>query len=305
MVLSDSSTVQKFGFVTICGLPNVGKSTLLNNLVDKKVTAVSHKPQTTRFNILNIFEADTTQIAFVDTPGLFNPKHPIDKFLRKNSYHAIQNADLILVVIDISSKNLAESHTLLKSLLEQYAPESQFFIVFNKSDKIKSNEIIPKVSEFQNYPSISEFFIISAEKKTGVEELKTKIIESIPSKDWMYPPQSSIKQDIRRWAAELTMEQIFRNLNGEIPYQTYIEPLHLEEAEDGLHIYQNIIVAKNSQKPIIIGHKGQMLKLIGIAARMNIARVMKRRVHLHLFIKVIPNWMQSRSSLRDAGLLEE
>ena len=296
---------KKFGFVSICGVPNVGKSTLLNYMIGEKVAATSNKPQTTRFSILATNEFGNTQIAFVDTPGIFKPKNNIDKLLRKSSLQSIKGADILLIVVDVSSKKHGEDFHTIEMLIDRYGElDSKFFLIFNKIDKIKSHELMEKVVLFEKYKRINEFFMISAETGKNIDVLKEKICESLPKQNWMYPPKSEMKKDIKRWASELTMEQIFKHLNQEIPYKTYVEPLHIEESEDGLHIYQNIVISKANYKPIIVGKRGQMLKSIGMASRLDIARNIKRRVHLHLLVKVVEKWESKQDSLKSAGLLE-
>lgn len=295
---------ERFGFVTLCGEPNAGKSTLLNALTGEKVAAVSYKPQTTRFNILSIVEECNekynSQIAFIDTPGLFKPKTAIDKILKKHAYNAIKDADIILFLIDISKNNLLGAHQILESLLMKYE-NAKFIIIFNKIDKASKQDIVKKSLEFEQYERISDFFMISALNLTSVDKLKSRVFDLLGEEPWLYPTKS--KKDIRRWACEITMEYIFKNLDNEIPYQTYIEPLHLQEAEDGIHIYQNIIVNKDSQKPIVLGNKGTMIKRIGEGSRLEIAKIIKRRTHLHLFVKVVKNWMNKEGALKDAGLV--
>ncbi|GHS92947.1 GTPase Era [Alphaproteobacteria bacterium] len=293
---------QKFGFVALCGAPNAGKSTLLNALVGKSVAAVSAKPQTTRFNVLSVLEQESAQIAFVDTPGLFTPTTEFGKILRKNSFQAIKSADIIVMVADLSAKNMKASHEIIHMLLQRYSERGPvLFLAFNKVDKVKENDLLAKTAEFKAYTRFDDFFILSAEKKTNVPILRHSLQERLPEGPWLYPPQS-VLPDLARWAAEMTMEHVFQNLQEEIPYQAYVEPVALQEDEDGLHIFQNIVVAKESQKPIVIGQKGQRLKTIGMNARLKIAKGLKRRVHLHLRVKVCPDWMAQPHYLKEAGV---
>lgn len=298
------NSVYKFGFVTLCGAPNAGKSTLLNRFVGEKVAAVSEKPQTTRFNILSVKEYQKTQIVFVDTPGLFKPSNDIGKILRKSSLKALKSTDITVIIVDISLKNQEENLILVHKILQQYSEEtSQFFLAFNKIDKVKDKNIVAQSLPFQKFTKIKDFFMISAETGKNTHLLLKNLINDLPEKEWEYPPQSDLKMDLKRWLSEMTMEKIFKNLYKEIPYQIYVETLSLQEDEDGLHIYQNIITSKEGQKHIIIGKHGKMLKCIGTEARLEIARVLHQRIHLYLLVKVKEEWMRRTASLMDAGFL--
>lgn len=298
-----SSIPQKFGFVTLCGLPNAGKSTLLNRIAGRKLAAVSPKAQTTRTNTLFVCERDEAQIAFTDTPGLLRPQHPLDSLLRKNARSAIKGADVLLFLIDLSARTLDPAEKLLEQMLgaQGFAP---LLLAFNKIDRLKPHEIVARAAPFQEHANVRDFFMISAEKGAGLQPLLSGLISVLPNQPWLYPPQSNPTADLQRWASELTLEQLFRHLQNEIPYQSYVTPVHFTEDADGLHFFQNIIVAKPSQKAVVIGNKGQMLRTIGQAARLTIAKALRRRVHLQLFVKVFPDWVRSQTALRDAGLSE-
>ncbi|MDR0632530.1 MAG: GTPase Era [Holosporales bacterium] len=322
---------RKFGFVAICGAPNAGKSTLLNALIGTKVAAVSDKPQTTRFNILGVTESGESQIAFVDTPGLFalQCKESVRLSLKKSAYKAIGGADVILTVVDISSKSLREGDRAVDLLLAKYGETgAKFVLAFNKIDRVAPSDVAQKAASFQKYDKIESFFMISAQKMANIDILKNELVRLLPAQEWMYPgskfsmaPESGladggedgegssmqfppINKETERWASELTMEQIFRHFDKEIPYRVYIEPLHTENRNDGLHIYQNIIVSKESYKPIIIGTNGKMIHLIRTKAKVNIEGGLKRRVHLHLFVKVVKDWEKKDTSLKEAGFLQ-
>jgi GTP-binding protein Era len=300
-VASSPETPHQFGFVAISGAPNAGKSTLLNRLAGEKLAAVSHKPQTTRFNILSVNEYGPAQVAFVDTPGIAQTTSPIGKLLRKNTSRAIKNADVVVVLVDISHKHLQEECALVNSILTKY-DVATVFLAFNKIDKVKDSHIVERAVVFQQFEKIKDFFMISAEDGTGVDQLRVAITDSLPQQEWMYP--SETRGNFSRWASEMTMEKIFQNLHEEVPYQTYVDTLALQEDDDGLHIYQDIVVAREGQKPIVLGQKGQMLKHIGTDARIDIARALRRRVHLHLLVKVKSEWMSQTANLIDAGFFD-
>jgi GTP-binding protein Era len=292
---------QKFGFIAIGGLPNVGKSSLLNRLLADKVAAVSRKPQTTRFNILAVKEFGETQVAFVDTPGLATHDNPVAKFLRKSSSSALRNADAVVFVVDVSSKDGDPSLKLAETLIRKYE-NAQFMVAFNKIDKVKPARVVEVASAYQKLEAVKDFFMMSAIQGRGVDVLLECILSAIPEQKWLYPPQNG--KNLVRWTSEMTMEKVFENLHNEVPYQTYVNTVAMQEDSDGLHIYQDVVVAKSGQKAIVLGKNGQILKKMGMDARIDIARVLKRRVHLHLLVKVKEDWMSKTSSLMDAGFIE-
>jgi GTP-binding protein Era len=294
---------RKFGFVSICGMPNAGKSTLLNGITGEKVAAVSRKPQTTRFNILAVVEPAgfcDTQIAFVDTPGICPVKTNIQGIMQKHTTSAMKTADISLFVVDVLS-GVDESKHAFEDILRKQSknPSRKFIVAFNKTDVAKKETVCAAAINFQEFSNVSDFFMVSAKTGNGIAEILGRISELLPHQPWLYPHK--LKGDIQRWAAEMTMEQIFSMLREELPYQTYVEPVSIGEEDDGMHIYQDIVVAKESQKKIIVGERGVTLKEIGTNARLEIARSMHRRVHLHLFVKVRSNWMSNEAYLRDAG----
>jgi GTP-binding protein Era len=237
----------------------------------------------------------------VDTPGFLKPQTPLEVILKKNTNQAINGADVILIIVDISAKSQKASFNLIDNILKKFhTQKTKFILAFNKIDKIKRLQIAEKAFPFQKYSEIFEFFMISAETGEKIDELKTGIINAIPTQEWMYQQKQEL--DFKQISAELTMEQIFKHLGKEIPYKTYVEPLILKEENDVLHIFENIIVSKESQKAIVVGHAGQMLKSIGRAARLDISKSLKHPIFLHLFVKVVKNWEKNIDILKRNGL---
>lgn len=307
-------TGQRFGFVTLCGASNAGKSTLLNHLAGEKVAAVSYKPQTTRFNIVAVKEYGAAQVAFVDTPGFFHPTNETGRLLRRSSMQALKSTDIVVVLVDISLKNQNENQLLLTQILKWFVSQDSsqnseegtssgcpVFVAFNKIDKVKDRDIVARAFPFQQFTGIKDFFMISAATGQGTEALLNRVVAHLPEGAWAYPSQSTLQMDLKRWLSEMTMEKVFEHLHQEIPYQSYVETISLQEGEDGLHIFQNLVLAKEGQKRIAIGRKGSTLQLIGKEVRQNIGGALKRRVHLHLFVKVKEAWMSSTACLTDAG----
>lgn len=297
------STTQRFGFVALCGAPNAGKSTLLNRLVGKKVAAVSSKPQTTRVNLLCVKEWGPTQVAFLDSPGLFRPETPLGHILRKQSLQAFKGADVAVLVVDLSADDVEAERIFAEKVIERYIESSsQIWVALNKIDRLDSGQRLQRALLFQHLPRVHDFFLVSAATGEHVEDLKTKLVTSLPEGPWAYPPQTDVRGELTTWFSEQTREQVFEHLYEEIPYQAYVETLSLQEAEDGLHVFQNIVVAKESQKSVVIGRKGGMIRQIGQNTRHRLMRNLRRRVHLHLLVKVQTEWMSRPQSLKDAGL---
>ncbi|MDR3285409.1 MAG: GTPase Era [Holosporales bacterium] len=279
---------QKFGFVAICGAPNAGKSTLLNTILGEKIAAASNKPQTTRGNTLGVYEKQNAQIAFMDTPG-FLPSNNANNSLKQNTSQAIKSADIILFLVDISLNTQNKNFDLLENLLIKLdLKRTKIILGFNKIDKVDRTEIVKRCFAFQKYTQIHDFFMISAEKNEKIDDLLNGIIQALPEREWMYGSFDN-KQNLKQWAAELTREQIFQKLGKEIPYKIRVEHVFWEEKKNDINIHQNIVVPKESQKLIVIGKYGAMLKSIGSAARNEIAKNLNRPVHLYLFVKIEKN----------------
>lgn len=294
---------RQFGFVALCGAPNAGKSTLLNQLLGEKIAAVSSKPQTTRANLLCVKEYENAQIAFVDSPGLFKPSTALGNILLRQSVQAFKGADIVVLVADLASRHLEQEHNCVQKILERYINEgTQVLLALNKIDLLKSGEVIARAATFQNLEGVKDFFLISASNGENVETLLETIVAHLPHQLWGYPPQSELRGDLKTWMAEQTREKVFEWLHEEIPYQAYVETISLQEDVDGLHIFQNIVVAKESQKRIVVGKKGATIRNIGEAARKALIHQLNRRIQLHLFVKVQEDWMLKPQNLKDAGL---
>jgi GTP-binding protein Era len=300
-MLHKYNTHQKCGMIAIIGEPNAGKSTLTNNIVGAKVSIISKKVQTTRVSTLGIAIYKNSQIILQDTPGIFEAKKTIEKSLVKNAWHTVEEVDIILLIIDISKKNIDSS----LGILENIPKNKKVIIVFNKID------LVPNISkqDFQEKILIkigndnTTFFWISALKNNGVEELLSALEQLLPFHPWLYPNDIITTQPEALWICEFTREQVYAQLHQEIPYEIYIEHESYERFNDGsLKISQAIVVAKESQKSIVIGKGGERIKEIGQKARLALEKEMGTRVHLKLFVKVKENWMEKSSIRKDLGL---
>ena len=288
---------QRCGFVAVIGAPNAGKSTLVNALVGQKVAIVSPKAQTTRARLMGIAIAGETQVLLVDTPGIFAPKRRLDRAMVAAAWTGAQDADLTLLVIDASVKVREE---ILAGLDRREHP---LFLVLNKVDLVKKPALLALAQELTARLNPDHVFMISATEGDGVPDLKQALADVMPSGPWLYPEDELSDATDRMIAAELTREQIVNQLYEELPYATAIETETWADRPDGsTEIRQQILVARDSQKAIVIGKGGSRLKRIGQGAREAIAEHLGRPVHLYLHVKVNPKWDEDRGLYREIGL---
>ncbi len=285
------------GFVAVIGAPNAGKSTLTNALVGQKVAIVSPKAQTTRARIMGIAIHDQAQILLVDTPGIFAPKRRLDRAMVAAAWTGAQDADLVLLVIDASERVREE---VLEGLEKREQP---LFLALNKVDLVKKPELLALATNLTERLNPDKVFMISATQGDGVPDLKQALADVMPSGPWLYPEDELSDATDRMIAAELTREQLVNQLHQELPYDTAIETETWEDRPDGsTAIRQQILVARDSQKAIVIGKGGRRLKAIGAAAREQIGEHLGRPVHLFLHVKVNPRWDEDRGLYKEIGL---
>ena len=290
-------TDTRAGFVAVIGAPNAGKSTLVNALVGQKVAIVSPKAQTTRARLMGIAIADQAQILLVDTPGIFAPKRRLDRAMVAAAWSGAQDADLALLVIDASEQVKGE---VLQGLEKREQP---LFLALNKVDLVKKPELLILATRLTERLNPDKVFMISATQGDGVPDLKQALADVMPSGPWLYPEDDVSDATDRMIAAELTREQIVNQLHQELPYATAIETETWEDRPDGsTAIRQQILVARDSQKAIVIGKGGRRLKAIGAAAREQIGEHLGRPVHLFLHVKVNPRWDEDRGLYKEIGL---
>ena len=288
------------GFVAVIGAPNAGKSTLVNALVGQKVAIVSPKAQTTRARLMGIALADRTQILLVDTPGIFEPRRRLDRAMVAAAWTGAQDADLILLVIDAAARLNSEVERIVSSLDARAHP---LILALNKIDLVKKADLLELSLGLTQRLNPDHVFMISAANGDGVPDLKQALADAMPSGPWLYPEDEISDATDRMVAAELTREQIVNQLHQELPYATAIETETWEDRPDGsTAIRQQILVARDSQKAIVIGKGGRRLKAIGAAARTQIAEHLGRPVHLFLHVKVNPRWDEDRGLYREIGL---
>ncbi|CAO5678972.1 MAG: GTPase Era [Holosporales bacterium] len=291
---------ERCGFVAVIGQPNAGKSTLTNLFVGSHVSIVSRKVQTTRVKTLGIVIFQNTQVILLDTPGIFKAQKTLEKTLVNNALKTIDEADLIILLVDISFKDYQTSFDILKKLPKNRS----VFIVFNKIDKVESLDKDSILKLFAPLYDLEGVFWISALKEDGTQHLLKELCHKMPYHPWLYPEDIITDQPEAVWAAEIVREQIYQQLHEELPYEIYVEPESFERFDNGdIKISQAVVVARDGQKGIVLGHKGSRIKKIGMSARSVLEKEMECRVHLKLFVKVTENWMEKRSELKELKLI--
>lgn len=288
------------GFVAVIGAPNAGKSTLVNSLVGQKVAIVSPKAQTTRTRLMGIALEEQAQILLVDTPGIFEPKRRLDRAMVAAAWNGVEDAELILFVIDAAAGINHEVEGIIGSLANR---RQSLFLLINKIDLVKKAALLGLSADLAQRLSPEKLFMVSAAQGDGVADLKTALGKAMPEGPWLYPEDEVSDATDRMIAAELTREQIVNQLHQELPYATIVETESWEDRSDGSTVInQQIIVERDSQKAIVIGKGGHQLKAIGSAARSGIAQHLGRPVHLFLHVKVEPKWGEDRSLYKEIGL---
>ena len=280
----------KAGYVSLIGRPNAGKSTLMNALVGEKVAITSDKPQTTRKKILGVANVPGGQMAFLDTPGIHKPVHRMNQRMVDAAVTALGEADLAVLVIDVTEKTGAGDHYVLDMLEKARRP---VILAINKIDGVKKNELLPVIAGYAKALPFFAIVPISAFNKEGLDALTTEILAALPEGEALFPDDYLTDQTVRSMAAELIREKVLRYTRDELPYTTAIVIDQFDEAatEGGLtKIYASILVETDSQKPIVIGKAGSMIKTIGTDARKDLQVLLGGRVFLELHVKVKSDW---------------
>lgn len=295
-----ADTDTKCGFVALVGAPNVGKSTLLNRLVGAKVSIVSPKVQTTRSRVLGICLEGDTQVVFIDTPGIFQPKRRLDRAMVAAAWGGAADADRIMVLVDASRGIDGDTRRILDTLSDQ---KRQAVCVINKVDLVKKEKLLALAGTLNETGLFTDFFMVSAETGDGVADLLAHLAGMMPEGPWHYPEDQISDLPLRLLAAEVTREQVYLQLHQELPYAITVESEEWEEQEDGsARLQQVIFVERESQKPIVLGKGGRRVKAIGAAARKELESMLERRIHLFLFVKVREKWGDDPDRYRDWGL---
>ncbi|CAH0496826.1 GTPase Era [Novosphingobium sp. CECT 9465] len=291
---------EKCGLVAVLGAPNAGKSTLVNSLVGQKVAIVSAKAQTTRARLMGIALAGETQIILADTPGLFEPKRRLDRAMVSAAWDGAQEADAILLVVDARKKKRDYLEPILASLKDR--PERKI-LVLNKVDSTPKEPLLIMAEELSADAAFDEVFFISALTGDGVSELKQRLADLMPETAWHYPADQVSDASERLLAAEITREQLYRQLHDELPYDSTVRPEKYIHRKDGsIEIHQQIVISRESQRPIVLGKGGAKIKAIGEASRKELGELLETRVHLFLHVKVDERWADAREIYEEIGL---
>lgn len=292
----------KSGFVSIIGRPNVGKSTLLNQILKQKLTIVTSKPQTTRNKIQGIYTTDDCQIIFIDTPGIHKAQHELGNVMNKFAIGSLDAIDLVLFVVDASSKKGAGDDYILEELKKSKVPT---ILVLNKVDLVQDEEKLKEnIESYKEAFNFTGGLTISASNGHNIDLLIDKVKNLLDEGPMYYPEDQLLDQPIRFVVAEMIREKVLLKTKEEVPHsvaimiEKFVEP----KQENGIvEIYAAIIVDRESQKKIIIGKKGSMIKDIGTLARKDIVNLLGNKVYLELFVKVVPNWRDNKMMLRSLG----
>ena len=291
----------KAGFVSFLGRPNAGKSTLLNRIVGEKVAIVSDKPQTTRTRIVGVKNYPDGQVVFVDTPGVHKPTHRMNVRMVEVALEAMREVDVVALVVDVSVKPGPGDRYMLEVIKEVTSPA---ILVLNKVDLIAKHRLLPIIEQYRTAHPFVEFVPVSAADGTNVDVLEQLFLQYLPDGDPLYPPDYLTDQPERFYAAEIVREQVLRLTHDELPHSTAVIIDRFEEAgEEGVvGIYGTILVERESQKPIVVGKGGAMIKEIGTAARAELMRYFGTRVYLDLHVKVKSEWRDDERLLDEMGL---
>ncbi len=282
------------GYCAIIGRPNVGKSTLLNTLLDFKLAAVTSKPQTTRNKILGILNGENFQIIFIDTPGLLTPKYELQRVMQSEIHEAIATADLFLFVVEPFAPPDKEELQTIEQIISK-----PVILAINKIDCVDKEKLLPIIEQYQKFP-LKEIHPISALKNTGIKELKLSIINNASIGQPFYPQDQLTERPERFFVAEIIRENIFKYYGEEIPYCTLVEIEEFKERAAGKNYIRAIIyVERATQRAIILGKQGQAIKRLGSIARQGIEQFLDRPVYLELIVKVQADWRENKSFIRE------
>ena len=288
------------GFAAIIGVPNAGKSTLLNALVGSKVSIVTHKVQTTRARIRAIAIEGRSQIVFVDTPGLFQPRRSLDAAMVHAAWSGAAEADLVVLVADVRDGLSDDVERIIDGLQNVTTPVA---LALNKVDLAPRETLLPLAERFNARRRFAATFMISALSGSGVADLRRFAAAAMPKGPWLYPEDQIADLPLRLMASEITREKLFLRLHDELPYSSTVETEAWQERKDGsVKIDQVVFVEREGQRKIVLGKAGQTIKAIGQAARKEIAQAIGQPVHLFLFVKVRENWANDPERLRMMGL---
>ena len=296
--MSDIQT--RCGFVALLGAPNAGKSTLTNNFIGSKVSIVSPKAQTTRTTVKGIGIWKNTQIIFLDTPGIFKPKRRLDRAMVASAWTGVGDADMVTLVVDAKRGFDDETKAIIEKLKEN---KTEAILVLNKTDIVKKEVLLELTQTLNNAYNFKETFMISALTGKGADDFYDYLADHLPQSPWYYPEDQMSDMPLKLLAAEIVREKLFLYLRQEVPYALTVEPELWDRRTDGsVRAEMTIYVERDSQKQIVLGHNGSMIKKIGQTARKELEDLLEDRIHLFLFVKVRENWGEDKARYEDWNL---
>ncbi len=302
------------GVIAVIGAPNAGKSTLVNRIVGAQVSIVTHKVQTTRFQVRGVAMRDQTQLVLIDTPGIFRPRRRLDRAMVRAAWAGASDADAALHVVDApayaralegagegaDARAFDDVAAIVKGLC---ADQRQVILVLNKVDAMRRDRLLAVAQSLHETGAYERVFMVSAAKGDGVEDLVAMLVERAPEGPFLYDPEDITDLPLRVLASEITREKLFLRLHDEIPYEATVETERWQDHKDGgVRIEQTILVGRESHRAIALGHNGQTLKAIGQAARAAIGETIGRPVHLFLHVKVDETWSEQPARYARHGL---
>ena len=287
------------GFVSVIGRPNVGKSTLINHVVGQKVAIVTPKPQTTRNRILAVANTRRAQIVFFDTPGIHKPQHQMDRFMVESAVSSLRRVDLVALMVDITRPSAGGDRDVLELVQKVKVP---VFLVINKMDRVPKPRALPLMKEYRKLHPFAEIVPISALTGDNVPRLIELLVDYLPEAPPLFPEDALTDLPERFFAAEIIREKILLHIREEVPYATAVQIDSWKDEEKLIRIEASILVERDSQKGILVGSKGSMLKRIGTAARLEIESFLNAHVYLGLHVKVREHWRENRRLLADLGM---
>lgn len=290
----------KCGFVALIGAPNAGKSTLLNRLVGGKVSIVSHKVQTTRALVRGIMAHEKTQIIFVDTPGLFQPKRRLDRAMVNKAWDGAGDSDVVALLIDAQKGVREDEERILANLKDR---KQKVILLLNKIDMVKRESLLALVEKISAEVEFQQTFMISAAKGDGCEDLLDYLAKEMAVGPWLYPEDQMSDLPMRQLAAEITREKLFARLHQELPYSLTVETESWKELKGGdVRVEQTVFVQRDSHKKILLGKGGQTVKAVSQSARKELQEMLEQKIHLFLFVKVREKWLDDPERYREMGL---
>lgn len=287
------------GFIAIVGPTNAGKSTLMNRIMGRKVSIVSHKVQTTRTNLRAVKMVGARQLVFTDTPGIFRPNRRLDRAMVGAAMDALSDADAVLLIVD-ATHGITDT---IRGIIEKIRDHKNLFVALNKIDSVKKGELLPIAAELNTLANFREIFMISALKNDGITEMLNALAGVMPESPYLFDAADAVDVPDNLYLAELTREKVYRFIHQELPYHINVVTEHVDvDGEGVLDIYQKIVVANAAHKKIVVGRGGAQLKKIGTAARHDIQDQWGVNARLHLFVRVEENWENIAENYTDQGL---